>query len=75
MQAKALKLIPVAALPAAMVAGYAHAPALLRFALAGGRAVSRSPVCSARRPEQLSARLGAGRAAGLLNATCATPPS
>lgn len=65
---KVLRLLPWMLLPAAVVAGLAHAPATVRFALAGAALI---PVAAllGEATEQLSARLGPV-AAGLLNATC-----
>jgi Ca2+:H+ antiporter len=65
---RALRLIPWLLLPAALVAGLMHAPALLRFVLAG---VALLPLAGllGEATEQLSSRLGPV-AAGLLNATC-----
>ena len=68
MQAKALRLIPWLLFPAAMAAGWTHAFAMLRFALAGAALIPLAgPPGEA--TEQLLARLGPV-AAGLLNATC-----
>lgn len=63
-----LRVGPWLLLPAAVVAGLAHAPALLRFCLAGAALI---PVAAllGEATEQLSARLGPV-SAGLLNATC-----
>ena len=63
----ALKAVPWLLLPAAVAAGFLHAPALVRFALAGAALI---PVAAllGEATEQLSARLGPV-AAGLLNAT------
>ena len=68
MQAKALRLIPWLLFPAAMAAGWTHAPAMLRFALAGAALIPLAGLLG-KATEQLSARLGPV-AAGLLNATC-----
>ena len=68
MQAKALKVVPWLLFPAAVAAGLAHAPALLRFALAGAALIPLAGLLG-RATEELSARLGPV-AAGLLNATC-----
>jgi Ca2+:H+ antiporter len=68
MLAKVLKVIPWLLFPAALVAGWAHAPALLRFALAGAALIPLAGLLG-KATEQLSARLGPV-AAGLLNATC-----
>jgi len=63
-----LRILPWMLLPAAIVAGVVHAPALVRFVLAGAALI---PVAAllGEATEQLSARLGPV-AAGLLNATC-----
>ena len=65
---KLLRILPWMLLPAAIVAGVVHAPALVRFVLAGAALI---PVAAllGEATEQLSARLGPV-AAGLLNATC-----
>ncbi len=68
MARRVLKLLPWLAVPAAVAAGLLHAPALVRFALAG---LALLPVAAllGQATEQLSARLGPV-AAGLVNATC-----
>jgi Ca2+:H+ antiporter len=68
MARRVLKLLPWLAVLAAVAAGLLHAPALVRFALAGFALL---PVAAllGEATEQLSARLGPV-AAGLVNATC-----
>jgi Ca2+:H+ antiporter len=68
MQAKVLKVVPWLVFAAALVAGWTHAPAILRFALAGAALIPLAGLLG-RATEELSARLGPA-AAGLLNATC-----
>ncbi len=68
MQVKALKAVPWLLFPAALVAGWMHAPALVRFALAGAALIPLAGLLG-QATEQISARLGPV-AAGLLNATC-----
>lgn len=68
MARRVLRLLPWLVLPAALIAGLLHAPALVRFALA---ALALIPLAGllGEATEQLSSRLGPV-AAGLLNATC-----
>jgi Ca2+:H+ antiporter len=68
MTLRPLRLLPWLALPAAVAAGLLHAPAMLRFALAGAALIPLAGLLG-EATEQLSARLGPV-AAGLLNATC-----
>ena len=63
-----VRLLPWMLLPAAVVAGMAHAPAIVRFVLAGAALIPIAALLG-EATEQLSARLGPA-AAGLLNATC-----
>ncbi|HVN33409.1 MAG TPA: calcium/proton exchanger [Thermoanaerobaculaceae bacterium] len=68
MTGRTLKLLPWIALPVALAAGLLHAPALVRFALAG-LALLPAAALLGEATGQLSARLGPA-AAGIVNATC-----
>jgi Ca2+:H+ antiporter len=68
MRLRPLKAVVWLLFPAALVAGWMHAPALVRFALAGAALIPLAGLLG-EATEQLSARLGPV-AAGLLNATC-----
>jgi len=63
-----LRVVPWLLLPAAVLASVLHAPALLRFVLAGVALIPLAGLLG-QATEQLSGRLGPA-AAGLLNATC-----
>jgi Ca2+:H+ antiporter len=65
---RAVRLVPWLLLPAALVAGFLEAPALLRFGLAAAALIPLAGLLG-EATEQLSSRLGPV-AAGLLNATC-----
>ena len=68
MARRVLKLLPWLAVPAAVAAGLLHAPALVRFVLAG-LALLPAAALLGEATGQLSARLGPA-AAGVVNATC-----
>lgn len=65
---QALKWLPWGLVPAALAAGWAHAPSLLRFALAGLALLPLARLLG-EATDALAGRLGPV-AAGLLNATC-----
>jgi Ca2+:H+ antiporter len=63
-----LKILPWLLFPAALLAGFLHAPPLVRFALAGAALLPLATLLG-EATEQLASRMGPV-AAGLLNATC-----